>query len=1052
MQDNKPTYQELERQVQELLGKIERLEAHASKSRGIEEELIESRSHYDRLTENISIGVFSSTLDGRFIDVNSHIVRMAGYDSKEDFMSISAAELYAEIQDREDLIRELNAQGFVKDKEVLSVRKDKSVYWINMNVMLVTDDRGIPQSLFGTIEDLTEKKKAQEDALAHAERFRTFFSSVNDAIFVHPLQKEGFAQFIEVNDIACQRYGYTRDEFLKLTAGDITKAGDVKRHEKPEHRRMLREKGRMIFETVHIKKSGEEFPVEISSNIVEQFGQPVILAVVRDISERKKAEKALRASEEKIRAVLNATTDMIHLIDRDGVILEANEATKNTIGELVGKNIFDIMPPAAAEYRKSMLDTVFKTGKPVRHADEVGEYRVYNAHLYPVLDDHGDVVAAAVYARDITAQKKSEDRYKALIDTTDTGYLVLDEKGLVMDANAEYIRMSGHKKLEDIVGRSVVEWTADYDRDRNAREVEKCFRNGYVKNLKIDYVWKDGSITPIEINATVVRGADGTQILTLCRDITERQRAEKALRNEMLLSQQYLDSLPGLFYVFDEEKFVRWNSAWAPTTGYSDRELAQMYGPDFVDEGDKNLIAKRMGKVFREGFADAEALLVVKDGRRIPYYFTGLRKKINGRDYLVGLGIDISKRKEVEEELRKHREKLSELVEERTRELEETTEQLIHAQKMEAIGHLAGGIAHEFNNIIATISGTAEMLVRTTPPEADEHIKAQRILKSGRRAKDLTARLLTFARKEKLNVATVDMNELIRDVVDVMKGTIPKKVKIVYRLHQEPCHITVDVNQITQALLNICLNACDAMPDGGTLTLESGPLDFHHKPAERGDNRSERFCAVTISDTGTGINQDIRDKIFNPFFTTKERGKGSGLGLSVSHGIIEAHSGIIEMKSTGEGGTSFRIMIPSFASGNSGGAPSAGRIATSPVSGNLLIIDDDPEFLQMIQDVMEIEGFRVGVATSGKQGIAEYREHMDEIDIVLLDFIMPEMDAWDVFTVLKKVNPDVRVLIVSGYSEEGGIGELLSAGAKGFVQKPFAIDKLCDTIQEIIEA
>lgn len=666
---------------------------------------------------------------------------------------------------------------------------------------------------------------------------------------------------------------------------------------------------------------------------------------------------------------------------------------------------------------------------------------------------------------------------------------------------------------------------------------------------------------------------DGTEegtveLWTFAIDITKQKKTEDELQKEIILSAEYINSLPGLFYVFDDSKFIRWNSPWFERTGYSDEELAKMYGPDFFEGKDKELITERMTKVFVEGSAVAEAMLITKSGRKIPYYFTGVRKRVGDKDLLVGLGIDISEikkaveeiknllefnsaiieqspvgisifdkdgncirvnaamandvggtveqllkmnyhnirtwketgfydalqksiknntptryemegtstygkymyfdcfimplesgdvlimmnnisiRKKAEIELRKHREELEVLVKARTDELEKTTEQLVHSQKMEGIGQLAGGMAHEFNNILATITGTAEILVRTTPPGSKQHENALRILKSSKRGIDITSKLLTFARKERLNVVTVPINSVVEEIIDVLKGTISKKIETITNLTERANHVTIDMNQVTQALLNLCLNACDAMPDGGTLFIETKILEDEEKQ-EYPQFSAANLCEISISDTGSGIDEISRDKIFNPFFTTKKRGKGTGLGLSVSHGIIEAHSGILKLAGTGPGGTTFKIILPI----ETGVRPfiKQDADATAPAkNGRIMVIDDDVDFLQMAEELLKLDGYGVTAFQSGKEAIQHYEENMDNIDLVLLDMIMPEIDGSEVFYRLKNIDSSAKIVLCSGYSVEGIATKLMEDGAGAYVQKPFDAANLRSTLSDIL--
>ncbi|MEW5946330.1 MAG: response regulator [bacterium] len=516
------------------------------------------------------------------------------------------------------------------------------------------------------------------------------------------------------------------------------------------------------------------------------------------------------------------------------------------------------------------------------------------------------------------------------------------------------------------------------------------------------------------------------------------QAAELRLNEER--HRNILNSMNDAVFVrLPEGRFLEFNQVACERYGYSRDELLQMTPMDLDVPEHAAMVPARTRMILENGKAIFETVHRTKDGKIIHAEISSRPIIYNRKQAILSIVRDVSERKLMQKNL-----------EEAKAELEKTTEQLLHAQKMEAIGNLAGGMAHEFNNIIATISGTAEMLLRITGPATAGHSKAEQILKSCRRAKALTSKLLTFARKEKLRIKTTSLNVIIAEVVEILKGTISKNIRIETELSADTWHVAVDANQMIQALLNVCINACDAMPDGGLLKIQSQNIERGGKQTGAGGAGPGRFCAVTVSDTGKGIDKDIREKIFDPFFTTKERNKGSGLGLSISHGIVRAHDGFIRLERTGKNGTTFKILMPAA-------EPDAPSSETAPeekpskkAGGRILVIDDDRDFLQMAQEALEMEGFDVTVSQSGREAVEKYGKHMDEIDIVVLDMMMPEMSGSDVFHSLREINPSVNVVLCSGYSIEGAATHLLNDGALSFIQKPFDISELSEAFSKIL--
>ncbi len=519
-----------------------------------------------------------------------------------------------------------------------------------------------------------------------------------------------------------------------------------------------------------------------------------------------------------------------------------------------------------------------------------------------------------------------------------------------------------------------------------------------------------------------------TSKVELEKEIAERKRAEEALLSEKLLSEEYINSLPGLFYVFDEQRFVRWNREWKRITGYSDEELASRYGSNFFEGEDKALIGERMLKVFREGAAEAEAVLVTKDGRRIPYYFTGVRKKLNGKDhlgkdYLIGFGIDITERKRLEEQLRQ-------------------------SHKMEAIGTLAGGIAHDFNNLLMGIQGRTSLMLTDSDSSHPyfEHLKEiEDYVKS---AADLTKQLLGFARGGKYETKTTDLNNLITNQ-NQMFGRTRKDITIRKKYEEDLWTVEVDQGQIQQVVLNLYVNAWQAMPGGGDLYIQTQNvnLDEHYTKAFKAS--PGKYVKVSVADTGVGMDEVTRQKIFDPFFTTKEMGRGTGLGLASVYGIVKNHQGFINVYSKKGEGATFNIYLPAVEKETL----EKKELEKDVLKGSetVLLVDDEDMIIDVGLPMLEKMGYNVLIAKGGKEALEIYQKNEQKIDMVILDLIMPDIGGGDAYDKLKDINPEIKVMLSSGYSIDGQTSEILERGCNGFIQKPFNIKKLSKKIREILD-
>ncbi|MFA6451353.1 MAG: ATP-binding protein, partial [bacterium] len=378
--------------------------------------------------------------------------------------------------------------------------------------------------------------------------------------------------------------------------------------------------------------------------------------------------------------------------------------------------------------------------------------------------------------------------------------------------------------------------------------------------------------------------------------------------------------------------------------------------------------------------------------------------------------------------------------------------QLFQAQKMEAIGTLAGGMAHDFNNILAVIMGSTDTILATLPEDDPNNKRVQRILKSSRRARDLTMKLLTFARKEKLDVKPHSVNGIVNEVIDMLKRTVDKNISFETTLMEDIANISADSNQIQQALLNICMNAADSMPNGGALTIKT----FETVPSAElqrsyPDLDNIKYCVIQIIDTGTGMPAEVLERIFEPFFTTKAKGKGTGLGLPVSLGIIRNHGGALCVDSKPNIGTVFEVFIP--ASNESEISFKIIHAADTALnSETILIVDDDRDYLDVTAESLGSDGFGALTAESGLQAVDLYKKHADEIAVVLLDVRMPKAeDGKETFDALMKINPRLKVIICTGFSRDSHTVELENKGARHFLQKPYDFKSLRRKIREVID-
>ncbi|MEJ2220502.1 MAG: PAS domain S-box protein [Desulfobacterales bacterium] len=492
----------------------------------------------------------------------------------------------------------------------------------------------------------------------------------------------------------------------------------------------------------------------------------------------------------------------------------------------------------------------------------------------------------------------------------------------------------------------------------------------------------------------------------------------------------------GYFEIDLDQNLTFFNDPLCKILGYSPDELSGKNTRAFTSQA----TIRKMDQIYAELKETGEPIRVTdydatgKAGNRIALELTAsLLRDSNGSPIgFRGVLRDVSERKEAEEQSRK------------------LEIQVRQAQKMESIGTLAGGIAHDFNNILMGIQGNASLMALKTDLAHPNYEKIKNIESYVENGTELTRQLLGFARRGKYHAIATDLNDVI-DKSATLFGRTKKEIRIQRDLVADIWTVEVDRGQIEQALLNLYVNAWQAMPQGGDLYLktENVILDAEFVNAKPYKVEAGDYIKITVTDTGIGIDQETRERIFEPFFTTKEMGRGTGLGLASVYGVIKNHEGYINVYSEIDQGTTFTIYLP--ASRKKIQKQTEKAVASVALgTGTLLLVDDEEMIIKVGKELLQELGYQVMSALSGQEAIELYKKNADKIDLVIMDMIMPGMSGGETFDRLKEINPEIKVLLSSGYSINGQASKILERGCDGFIQKPFNLIQLSDKIQSII--
>jgi PAS domain S-box-containing protein len=561
-----------------------------------------------------------------------------------------------------------------------------------------------------------------------------------------------------------------------------------------------------------------------------------------------------------------------------------------------------------------------------------------------------------------------------------------------------------------------------------ARAREKVLRKEY----RIRH--RDGSYRWIADRRQLLYDAQGELLYVdgLILDITRRKKSEETLR----LTQFAVDRAGDAGYWIDREgRLIYVNEQMCRVLGYSREELLSMTIHDINPAFPAEVWPSHWENLRRRKTYTFESQHRSKDGGIIPVEVTVNYMGFDGKEYNCASARDIRKRKEAQEK--------SHLLE----------AQLLHAQKMEAIGSLAGGIAHDFNNLLTGILGYSNLLKFKAEPGSEVYKAADVILDAADRASHLTAQLLGFARKGKNLAVPVDIHRTIDGVARLLERTLDKRIRIRKLFTKDTVAVIGDPTQLQQFLMNLAVNARDAMPEGGELSVSTAIAVLDRAFCEtRPGVVPGKYVRIEVSDTGTGISKDHIEKIFDPFFTTKGQGHGSGLGLSMVFGIVQNHGGTIEVESEVGAGTLFMVYLPLADGGTEKEEPprTMAKAEAGAARGKILLIDDQDTVREVCSAMLATLGYKVSTAADGREGVEYYRRFGNDVDLVIIDMIMPILGGRDCFRELKAMNPGVRAILSTGFSMDGTVQEIMDEGIIGFIQKPYRLEELSNVVSKAI--
>jgi len=881
---------------------------------------------------------------------------------------------------------------------------------------------------------------AEKMPVESEEQFRQFFD--NAPVYCYILSPAW--KILDINKSALNVLGYRKEEIVGKPVVTAVYAPSSRRRARALFKKW-KETGWLKNEELTIQcKNGGKRTILLSVDALRDGEGRLIrsISIQRDITERKSAEEALQESEKRYRDLFESAPDAIFLADPEtGIILDANPAASDLLrkphSEIVGLHQSQLHPQREEHYSREIFKEHVE-GFFQKQAVRPVEISIIQADgteipvevRTQVVNIKGKPVLQGVF-RDITERRQFEEalrrremEYRLLVENQNDLIIKLDRKYRLLFLSPNFCSTFG-KTEEELLGKKFLRFIHKEDINTVKKSLAALFDKPYSSYHENRALTKDGLRWIAWSNRAVFDERGGVkEIIAVGRDITEKRKIEERLRFTQFAIDRFSDAA---FWMGPDARFIYVNEAACRSLGYTRDELLSMTVHDIDPGFPPERWQDHWREVKKHGSFNMESRHRARDGRIFPVDITVNFVVFEGREYNCAFAHDISDRKEAEEE----RTKLQ--------------EQLFQSQKMESIGRLAGGIAHDFNNILTSIMGNAELL-QTQISDADINKKrmAGVILSGAERAAVLTKQLLGFARGGKYEPVPLNINAVIQETIKVSEKIFEKNIMVEYDLDENIYTIEADRHQLDQVLTNLFINAKDAMPDGGKLLIrtESAVLD-EQSTAQKPGLKPNHYVMITISDTGTGIPEGIIDHIFEPFYTTKEKTKGIGLGLATVYGIIKNHNGYIDVTSVPGAGTTFTLYFP--VSGKDV-VKTAEEAKIERGNATILVVDDEDQVRILVEKMLHDLGYRVYAAADGIEAVEMYRRYKSDIDLILLDMIMPNLAGKEAYAALRKINPKVKVILSSGYSQDGKAAEILGNGILGFIQKPFRLHELSSII------